>query len=389
MNILIFGAGYVGLSLAALLARYNKINLIDVDDLKINKINDGISPLDEKPLNKELKKNCANIIASHFNKDAVLKSNIIILALPTNYDEKTGQFNTKEIEKVISKVDKISKNKTIIIKSTVPVGYTEKLQKKYKNKNIIFSPEFLREGFSLKDNKYPSRIVIGSKSNEAKIFEKIIKKITLKKNVQTFFVSSSEAESIKLMSNTYLAMRIAFFNELDSFSMSNDLNTKKIIEAVCADPRISEGYNNPSFGYGGYCLPKDTKQLLKNYESVPNNIIESVVKSNVTRKDFIANEIIKKRPKKVGIFRLIMKKNSDNFRKSAIQGIMKRIKSKGIETLVYEPLINESFFFNSRVINNLDKFKAECDLIIANRPSKQLDDVSSKVFSRDIFGEDK
>lgn len=389
MNILIFGAGYVGLSLAALLARYNKINLIDVDDLKINKVNDGISPLDEKPLNKELKKNCANIIASHFNKDAVLKSNIIILALPTNYDEKTGQFNTKEIEKVISKVDKISKNKTIIIKSTVPVGYTEKLQKKYKNKNIIFSPEFLREGFSLKDNKYPSRIVIGSKSNEAKIFEKIIKKITLKKNVQTFFVSSSEAESIKLMSNTYLAMRIAFFNELDSFSMSNDLNTKKIIEAVCADPRISEGYNNPSFGYGGYCLPKDTKQLLKNYESVPNNIIESVVKSNVTRKDFIANEIIKKRPKKVGIFRLIMKKNSDNFRKSAIQGIMKRIKSKGIETLVYEPLINESFFFNSRVINNLDKFKAECDLIIANRPSKQLDDVSNKVFSRDIFGEDK
>ena len=388
MNILIFGAGYVGLSLAVLLARLNKIILFDVDKSKIDQINEGTSTIDEEPLKIELKRNLKNISASQFNKDAVLKSDIIILAVPTNYDDDSGQFDTKQLESALSQISKISKHKTIIIKSTVPVGFTEKIQKKYKNENIIFSPEFLREGHSIKDNQFPSRIVIGQENKQAKIFEKLIKQITLKKKVKTFFVTSSEAESIKLMSNTYLAMRISFFNELDSFSIANNLDTKKIIEGVCTDPRIAEGYNNPSFGYGGYCLPKDTKQLLKNYEKVPNNIIESVVKSNSTRKDFITNEIIKLRPKKVGIYRLIMKKNSDNFRSSAIQGIMNRIKDKGISTIIYEPLIKEDYFMDTKVLNNLDLFKNECDLIIANRPSKKLDDVSEKVFSRDIFGKD-
>lgn len=386
MKISVVGAGYVGLSNAILLALNNEVVLLDIDDSKIELINSKISPLKDSEINDYLQNPDLNLIATLDKKKAFEDSNIIIIAVPTDFDQKNHQFNTLIVENTIKEITKLGSDPIIVIKSTVPVGFTESIKKKYQINNLFFSPEFLREGSALNDNLYPSRIVVGETSPAARIYANLMLDFVNKKDVDILYTNSSEAEAIKLFSNTYLAMRIAFFNELDTFSEVNNLNSRKIIHGVGLDSRIGNHYNNPSFGYGGYCLPKDTKQLRANYQNVPNNIIEAIVEANSTRKDFVADSIVSKNPKVVGIYRLVMKNGSDNYRSSSIQGIMKRIKSKGIKVVVYEPGLEEDEFFHSEVINDISSFLDISDLIIANRMSPNLELVRNKVYTRDLFG---
>ena len=389
-NITIIGAGYVGYSLALLLAKRNIVKVIDIDETKIDLINKSQPVIKDGYIEKYLLDNKLKISATNNKEDAYKEAEFIVIATPTDYDPDSNSFNTSAVDCVIDEAIKHNPSATIIIKSTVPVGYTEKLKRKLNTKKIIFSPEFLREGQSLKDNLFPSRVIVGAKNEKAKLFaELLVESIKKKKeDVSILFTDSSEAEAIKLFSNTYLAMRVAFFNELDTYCESLDLNSKQIIEGVSLDPRVGNYYNNPSFGYGGYCLPKDTKQLLANYKDVPNNLIQAIVSANSTRKDFIAESILKKKPKIVGVYKLSMKKESDNFRSSSIQGVMKRIKAKGVQVIVYEPSIDDKFFYNSEIVKDLDSFKQRADVVISNRFSEELADIEEKVYTRDLFRKD-